>query len=75
MEKITNRLRCNKCGKDILVKNGITMEGVAQIQVNWGYFSKKDGEVHQFVLCEDCYDQIVSTFAIQAEVTENSELI
>lgn len=26
------------------------------LRIHWGYGSRKDGETHQAVLCEDCYD-------------------
>ena len=40
----------------------------------WGYFSKRDGEIHSFLLCEDCYDEMVKKFVIPPMVTEATEL-
>lgn len=76
MEENTLKMaRCNKCGKDILVENGIMKEGAFSINYNWGYFSKKDGEMHCFDLCESCYDEFVKSFIIEPEINLSSELI
>ncbi len=29
-----------------------------ELSVAWGYDSRKDGEIHKAVLCEDCYDEV-----------------
>ena len=47
---------CNGCGKKLLTDKGMVMEGVFHGQVQWGFFSQKDGETHSFDLCEKCYD-------------------
>ena len=41
----------------------------------WDYFSEKDGQVHHFDLCEECYDELVSGFKIAVEVEEQAELM
>ena len=66
---------CNKCGKRMLVANGTVMEGVCSVEADWGYFSGKDGEHHSFDLCEACYDEVVKSFQIPADVQECVELI
>jgi len=63
-KKEVEKIICNKCGKEILVKNGISEEDVLSIQKRWGYFSDKDNEVHEIDLCEECYDKWIATFAI-----------
>lgn len=68
-------MKCNKCGKDMLVENGMTKEGVFHSEYNWGYFSAKDGEKHIFDLCEKCYEEIIKEFAIKVEIKENVELL
>ena len=67
MKKEVEKIICNKCGKEILVKNGISEEDVLSIQKRWGYFSDKDNEVHEIDLCEECYDKWIATFAIPIE--------
>ncbi len=71
----TEKMFCNGCGKTIMIKNGIAREGVASIELDWGYFSEKDGEHHSFCLCESCYDKLVKTFAVPVKIHEKSELI
>ena len=62
--KEIEKIICNKCGKEIIVKNGMSEEDVFSAEKRWGYFSNKDNEVHEFDLCEACYDQWITTFAI-----------
>lgn len=66
--KQVEKIVCNKCGKEIIVKNGILVEDVLSVQKRWGYFSNKDNEVHEFDLCEECYDEWIETFKIPVEV-------
>ncbi|MCI5700444.1 MAG: hypothetical protein MR308_08745 [Lachnospiraceae bacterium] len=69
------KMVCNSCGKEIAVVKGIAREGVARIELDWGYFSKKDGEHHSACLCEDCYDKITGAFSIPVTVYEKNELL
>ena len=45
------------------------------MKIDWGYFSNKDGETHQFCLCEDCYDEMIKKFRIPVHVSERTELL
>lgn len=63
-------LRCNKCGKKILVEKDIVREGILKVEWDFGYFSGKDGERHSFCLCESCYDKLRESFAIPVSVEE-----
>lgn len=62
--KKLDQIICNCCGKKISLENGFAREGVFSADFEWGYFSEKDGEVHSFDLCEDCYDRMVQGFQI-----------
>lgn len=62
--KEVEKIICNKCGKEVSVKNGMSQEEFFSAQKRWGYFSEKDNEVHEFDLCEECYDKWIATFAI-----------
>ena len=68
-------MRCNFCGKEIQVDKDMTIEGVAAFEIDWGYFSDKDGEKHQFRLCESCYDKITKQFKVPIDVINNVELV
>ncbi len=63
-----SKIICNKCGKEIDVKDGRLVEDVLQVEKRWGYPSEKDNEVHSFELCEACYDEFVKTFSIPVEI-------
>ena len=65
----------NRCGKKLAVKEGILREGAAHFDVAWDYFSEKDGEVHHFDLCEECYDGVTREFLIEADKEERTELL
>lgn len=67
-------LFCNVCAREIKMENGILKEDVFEGNKEWGYFSEKDMVRHSFILCEDCYDRFVSTFAIPLEETAVTEL-
>ena len=66
-KKEVDKIVCNKCGKEILVANGVAEADVLSVQKRWGYFSNKDNDVHEFDLCEECYDKWIATFAIPIE--------
>ena len=66
---------CNCCGKKLAVREGIVREGVLRVDHAWDYFSEKDGEVHHFDICEECYDQLVRTFKIPMDREEVLELL
>lgn len=66
---------CNKCSKKIIIENGIAMNGVMNISYGWGYFSRKDGETHNFDLCEECYDSFINEFQIPVTIEERNEIV
>ncbi len=66
---------CNKCGRELKVEKGCLREGCVSVTVPFGYFSRKDGAVHRFDLCEDCYDSIISQFAVPVEEDAGTELL
>ena len=68
-------IRCNCCGQKMRVENGIVKEGCVSLEVPFGFFTEKDGQVHHFDLCEACYDKITAGFLIPAEVEEKTELM
>ena len=66
-KKEVDKIICNKCGKEILVENGVAEADMLSVQKRWGYFSNKDNDVHEFDLCEECYDKWIATFSIPIE--------
>ena len=68
--KEIKKIICNQCGKEIPVVDGYPREGVFSVDQTWGYFSEKDGEHHSFDLCESCYDELLKSFLIPAEIEE-----
>ena len=71
----TNRIFCNKCGKEFSVHNDIVQEGIFNIEYLWGFFSKRDGEIHSFDLCEMCYNKMIQDFEIPVTTEESTEMI
>lgn len=68
--KEISKIICNQCGKEISVRNGHPEEGVFRVDYEWGYFSDKDGEKHHFDLCESCYDKMLASFKLPADIEE-----
>ena len=66
---------CYCCGKSFKVENGIMMEDAFEATKEWGYFSERDLEVHHFVLCEECYDKLISQFKVPVEVKKKIEAL
>ena len=61
------KIICNKCGREIPVRQGIPQEDVLEVEKRWGYFSNKDNRVDHFDICEACYDEFVKSFRIKIE--------
>lgn len=75
MQKKDTVKYCNKCGKEVLVEYDAAFHQSARIQVEWGYFTNKDGEKHTFCLCESCYDKMVSEFIIPITIENKTEFV
>ncbi len=67
------KIMCNACGRELKNENGILKEDAFEAVKEWGYFSKKDLEVHKFVICEECYDRMVMGFAIPVSKSDKKE--
>jgi len=66
---------CNCCGKTLLQTGQFLAEDAVSIRKEWGYFSAKDLEIHEMIICEACYDAWVQTFRIPVSVAEKQEVI
>lgn len=66
---------CNMCGNAQKQNAGILMEDLLEVTKQWGYFSNKDGQVHHFCLCEECYDRFIKNFQIPVEVKDATEYL
>lgn len=69
------QIRCNKCGKEIQMQEGNRKEDCLKVVKEWGYFSEKDRELHEFYLCEHCYDAMVQDFVIPVEKQNVEEVL
>lgn len=68
--QVIEKMYCNKCGKEIQIENEIVKEGVFSSTTTWGYFSEKDGDKHEFDICEKCYDEFLESFKIPVVLPE-----
>ena len=73
--KKEKQLFCNKCGKQILIGNGLAREDYVMVTKNWGYFSEKDGRRDTFCLCEKCYDVMIEAFVLPVSQEELTEFV
>lgn len=69
------QIRCNKCGKEIRIQKWNRGEDCLKVVKEWGYFSKKDRELHTFYLCEDCYDSMIQGFEIPVQKQNVKEVL
>lgn len=74
-EKKLEQVICNRCGKSLKVEDGCLKEGCFSATAAFGYFSRKDGSIHHFDLCEDCYDSVIAEFAVPVEEESALELL
>jgi ribosomal-protein-alanine N-acetyltransferase len=66
---------CNACGRNLEVEQEILREDALIVKKSWGYFSRKDLEIHEFVLCEDCYDRLTAGFKKPVSVYRKNEVL
>ena len=45
----------------------------AKVRKEWGYFSKRDLEVHEFAICESCYEKMIDQFVIPVKKTTHGQ--
>jgi len=69
------KIVCNGCKSTFEVIDGLTKTDVFTVKKTWGYFSEKDGQVHQWDLCENCYDRMVSGFLVPVTVEDLTEMV
>lgn len=70
-----NKVKCNQCGKELLVEDGILKEGCFSVDYTFDYFSNKDGYIYSFDLCETCFNQWTEKFEIPVEIGETKEFL
>lgn len=71
-------VQCNCCGKQFTVneiEKTIIEKEFLHIHKQWGYFSGKDGIIHEFDICEECYDRWLENFVIPPENRKATELM
>lgn len=70
-----SRRVCHACGRELAEKNGILQEDALVVKKEWGYFSNKDLEIHEFTLCEHCYDTWTAGFVKPVHSYEKKEVL
>ena len=73
--KEQQKVKCNQCGRVLRIEKGILKEDALIIKKEWGYFSKKDLEVHELVLCEACYDKWIRGFVLSVRISDKQEVL
>lgn len=74
-KEVLSEVICNICGRKLRVEKGILQEGALRIEKDWGFFSRKDGEVHSLDICEECYDEIVKRMTVPVEMIQKTEIL
>ena len=50
-------------------------QDVVTVEQRWGYFSEKDLELHEWYLCEKCYDSLIQGFKIPIKIQTIEEVL
>lgn len=66
---------CNQCGKELWIENGILKEECIRVVHDFGFFGQRDGETHDFDLCEECYNKVIARFQVPVQKRERKELL
>jgi len=61
---ILDKVICNKCGKEALIKDYEVVALFHDIEIEFGYPSDNDGDVWKFDLCENCIKETVGNFVV-----------
>jgi len=72
---VENKRVCHVCGRELIEKNGILQEDALIVRKDWGYFSKKDLQIHEFIVCEACYDEWIGGFMHPVRVLDKTEVL
>lgn len=67
------KIVCNQCGSAESAAGGLFKRDFLPVEKEWGYFSNKDMQTHQFDLCEQCYDRLIGGFCYPVETEERNE--
>lgn len=70
---------CNVCGKNICVyeagKDNSNVLDYVRINKEWGFFSNKDLENHEIIICEKCYDDFVKNLKVPVHITQRTQVL
>lgn len=69
-----NEWFCNGCGRKLRLGPS-PHEDVFAGRKEWGYFSEKDLQIHEFLLCEQCYDAMIENFVIPVAKSQKTEVL
>lgn len=68
-------MKCNQCGRELKIENGILKEDCLQVKKEWGYFSQKDLQIDEICLCESCYDKWIAGFVLPVKKKNQTEAV
>ena len=68
-QKLLTDVKCNLCGKQLKKDDFGYIEDHLSVNKTWGYGQPSDGETHDFDLCYDCYEDLISRFKIPMQLT------
>ena len=66
---------CNCCGELIAAVDESDRAAFLDVRKAWGYFSKWDGCIHHFHICEKCYEKMIQSWLYPPDVAEQTELM
>lgn len=63
-KKVVTEVICNCCGKTIEKAESGRHSDYLSVEKTWGYLSPFDNEIHDFDICDSCYERFIESFAI-----------
>lgn len=69
--KKVKRVVCNKCGKNVKISEYVDFLSLVKC---WGYNSKYDNEIHQFDICQDCYEKLILSLKIEPKIIKRKNI-
>ena len=66
--KMTEEVKCNQCGESLWKASFSDHPPIPEyltITYTWGVHSKWKGQIHEFHICQDCYDKMINHFTIK----------
>lgn len=67
VQQEVDKVYCNMCGSEIQRDSLGVFYDYLDVEKDWGYLSRFDGQTHTFDLCSECYEKLIKSFKLPIE--------